>query len=662
MNLLKRLQMAVNFFNYTKSEKTFTGNNWKRGLDLSANKDKGVTLPMKDSSIVYTCVTKIASNLPQAILKFYRGEDEIPFNDPIVRLFNKPNDMTNQAMFLENSTMFFALYGEVFWYLPKSAGQLSGSTNLPAEIIVLNPKHMQEVVENDQMKGWMYNNKIAFDLDEILQIKFPNPYSFIRGMSPIDGIQADMDSDYLAGKYSKQFFVNGAAPSTVFTTPDDDESSDEQKKEFLKQWNALHRGVSNSHKAAILNAGNDIKTIGLTQEEMHYVDSRQYSALRIMSAFSVPPPIAGDFTNANYSNISVAKQMFWNETLQVYMRRYANMINSFIVEPYDNTIKAKFDLTEVVELQKDAKDVSEVVAKYAGIGVPVNVLAEVYHLPFGDIQGLDVGYQNISMIEVGSDGYTDEEPAKQIEIETIKSNKSIDKSVRTSFLQQRAKDEKIFIKELKKYWFNQRSKILNKLLGKKEDVTLETAAIMQRINIWDQEDKNLVTRFTPVYTMILEGAGEQALVNIGSKEGFIVDQTIINQRISILKGINNSTYKTVERIVKEGVEKGKSVNGIAKDIKGLYSHISKSRSMKIARTETGSSMNSQQLKTYNDKGVAKKRWVGGNRDSHSSITGTTVGMNESFIVGSEFLMYPGDPNGSAEETINCTCSISPVIE
>ena len=663
MNLFERIKMSLSFFNYTSAEKVFTADKWKRGLDLTINKDKGVTLPMKDSSVVYTCVSKIASNLPQAVLKFYRGEDEIPINDPIVTLFNRPNDMTNQAMFLEHSTMFFALYGEVFWYMPKSVGQLSGTTNLPAEIIVLNPKYMQDVQDDKgKLVGWTYNNNVAFDLDEILQIKFPNPYSYIRGMSPLDGIRADMDSDYLAGRYSKQFFINGAAPSTVFTTPEDDESSDQQKKEFLKQWNALHRGVSNSHKAAILNAGNDIKTIGLTQEEMAYVDARQYSALRIMSAFSVPPPIAGDFTNANYSNIAVAKQMFWNETLQVYMRRYTNMINSFIAEPYDNTIKAKFDLTEVVELQKDAKDVSEVVAKYAGIGVPVNVLAEVYHLPFGDIAGLDTGYQNISMVEVGSDPFTDEEPAKQIEIEVVKSKDVIDKSIRTGYLQQRSKNEKLFIKELKKYWFNQRSKILNKLLGKKDNVELEANAIMNRIDIWDQESINLETRFTKVYALIVKDAGEQALVNIGSDTGFVVDQTIIDERIKILRGINNSTHKTIERIVKEGVEKGKSINVISKDIKNMYSHISKTRSMKIARTETGSAMNATQIKTYADKGVQKKRWVGGNRDSHSSITGTAIDINEAFQVGSSSLMYPGDPNGSAEETINCTCSLSPVID
>jgi hypothetical protein len=32
-----------------------------------------------------------------------------------------------------------------------------------------------------------------------------------------------------------------------------------------------------------------------------------------------------------------------------------------------------------------------------------------------------------------------------------------------------------------------------------------------------------------------------------------------------------------------------------------------------------------------------------------------------FVVGGEELMYPRDPNGSAENTINCSCLLYPAI-
>lgn len=46
------------------------------------------------------------------------------------------------------------------------------------------------------------------------------------------------------------------------------------------------------------------------------------------------------------------------------------------------------------------------------------------------------------------------------------------------------------------------------------------------------------------------------------------------------------------------------------------------------------------------------------RSAHRAADGQTVtGWNEPFIVGGESLMYPGDPSGSAENTIQCRCTV-----
>jgi len=43
------------------------------------------------------------------------------------------------------------------------------------------------------------------------------------------------------------------------------------------------------------------------------------------------------------------------------------------------------------------------------------------------------------------------------------------------------------------------------------------------------------------------------------------------------------------------------------------------------------------------------------RPDHMDATGQEVAPGEPFTVGGELLMYPGDPNGSDEQTINCRC-------
>jgi hypothetical protein len=43
------------------------------------------------------------------------------------------------------------------------------------------------------------------------------------------------------------------------------------------------------------------------------------------------------------------------------------------------------------------------------------------------------------------------------------------------------------------------------------------------------------------------------------------------------------------------------------------------------------------------------------RDAHADADGQEVGVDEAFDVGGEELMYPGDPAGSDENTLNCRC-------
>jgi len=84
------------------------------------------------------------------------------------------------------------------------------------------------------------------------------------------------------------------------------------------------------------------------------------------------------------------------------------------------------------------------------------------------------------------------------------------------------------------------------------------------------------------------------------------------------------------------------------------------RSRVIARTEAhNASTAATQAAAEASEIPMKRQWVAAQgertREDHSAADGQTVGMNQPFIVGGEELMYPGDPNGSAENVINCRC-------
>ena len=87
------------------------------------------------------------------------------------------------------------------------------------------------------------------------------------------------------------------------------------------------------------------------------------------------------------------------------------------------------------------------------------------------------------------------------------------------------------------------------------------------------------------------------------------------------------------------------------------------RAERIARTEIISSSNMGSLQgAVNSQATVKKKWLTsglkGVRVTHLDAEAQPArDLNQTFQVGNDQLQYPGDPNGSAEEVINCRCTI-----
>ncbi len=101
--------------------------------------------------------------------------------------------------------------------------------------------------------------------------------------------------------------------------------------------------------------------------------------------------------------------------------------------------------------------------------------------------------------------------------------------------------------------------------------------------------------------------------------------------------------------------------------KKLKGDINVWRARRIARTELNAAHNYGSYQALNDAvndgAKLKKVWrISGRktRDAHIAADGQIRDVDQPFDVGGEQLMYPGAPNGSAENVINCMCSSMPI--
>jgi len=160
---------------------------------------------------------------------------------------------------------------------------------------------------------------------------------------------------------------------------------------------------------------------------------------------------------------------------------------------------------------------------------------------------------------------------------------------------------------------------------------------------------------------------------------FIGMEAVRRRIVAVLETTRRHIYGAVQK----GYEDGKAPREIAKDIREAAPAISRIRANVIARTETHAAANFGSNEAAKATGLPLRReWLAahdkrtrtvdpliGDPDEfgHRQADGQKVGPDEPFLIpkkggGTEALMYPGDPKGSAGNTINCRCTLGYIVD
>lgn len=172
----------------------------------------------------------------------------------------------------------------------------------------------------------------------------------------------------------------------------------------------------------------------------------------------------------------------------------------------------------------------------------------------------------------------------------------------------------------------------------------------------------------PNYTVTMRDFASYLLTQLGLKgvKANFSDLTttfIGREALRKAKGLTKTTKEIITRTVQSGQEEGLGNEKIATNIvKSVGGVVSQGRAHTIARTETHMAAGyGMQAQASQVQFPIKKIWVAvednRTRETHSFVDGTELPMDDYFDVGDDRLLYPGDPDGSPEETINCRCTL-----
>lgn len=140
----------------------------------------------------------------------------------------------------------------------------------------------------------------------------------------------------------------------------------------------------------------------------------------------------------------------------------------------------------------------------------------------------------------------------------------------------------------------------------------------------------------------------------------LVDQQAGKQAARLVAG----AQEAVATVMLDSLTEGWSVPRTADALRERFSEFSRTQSTMLARTDLISLSNGASLATatsLGDEAPNFKTWLATSDDrtrpDHDEANGQSVPFDQPFDVGGVPMMYPGDPDGPDDSTINCRCTL-----
>lgn len=411
MKLIERFQKWLRPETHTKSLPVSAAA-WLRGEPPEGA--PALVNAYQQSSWVYAAISAKAAKVAQAPFKLLAGgrgagEREV-FDGPLYELFQRPHAHLDRFAFWELAATWLDLRGEAFIVALDDAGAVAplrpGAR--VRSLLVLNPDHFTEVIEQQALAGWRYAGAgqtaplaaMALLPEEVVHLRLPNPFHFWRGMSPFEVAALAAQVDYFSGQFMKGLIANNADTGMIVT------SSEQMTREQMEQVDAALKErrsrAGTGLRPLFLTGKIKVEKPSLSAADLQFLEHRKFTRQEILAVFRVPDTVLGFTQDANRA-VAESQMLHWvNNVIAPLCRRLEAGVQPVVrALAGREAVQGWFDLEELPELQQARRDRVDAAVKLAGLGVPLNDINRVLDLglpeyPWGRTGRLPAGWQELA--------------------------------------------------------------------------------------------------------------------------------------------------------------------------------------------------------------------------------------------------------------------------
>ena len=632
---------------------------------------------------VYACIRALTAQTAYVRPLLYqqrRGGQMVELDThPLLDLISRPNEEQALERFIENAYATYLVSGNTY------IERVGLENRPPLELYVKRPDRMKVNPGNATQRVGGYTYEIAgqtyrFDNWQILHLKTWSPLDDWYGLSPLVAAARGVDVFNAGQAHNLALLQNGARPSGAWVN--NSTMTDDQFRRLREQIDDATR-VGNRGRPILLEGGISWQELGVNPRDLDFLAGQEDAARQIHAAYGVHPVLTG-LQTGTFENQREAIRNLVNLSVFPFLDMLFGELTRWVAPSYGEGLRLSFDRNNFPAFTDDESELLERARGAYKDGI----------LTLNEARAM-VGYD---VVDNGDEFSTRPGPTMLLSDPLIHTPEVIHKNAEVihkddrnvnDYLTWKARDsarqvwEERMRRTTETIFKTQRERIANTLSTSTPD-TMQLA-VDNAINDDDWQPLRELWLAT-----MLDG-GQMTLDQLGFQRsrstlqpddyslfrevfGLVYEQAIeyaANHTATLVVRINDTTRAAIRDILGEGFRTGLSVDNMAREIDKLYlDQIIPNRSRVIARTESIRSANRGSLDAAKGTGFdILKRWVAtfddrSRRDGkdgprpHELANGQSVPVDSPFNVWNENLMHPGDPDGSAHNTIQCRCTMT----
>lgn len=359
--------------------------------------DKATKDGMQASGWVYLAVSKIAEATASVPLVVKDKDGKIVENHAVHKQLQTPSMEMSRTEWLELISSWLSLSGSAFCY------KTPGARGQTAELSTISPDRLKPFgSESKLISGYEFKNdggvaakSSKYTTDTIIRICKQDPSNPRMGMSPLMAAAKAVDLDVGQQEWNKSLLQNRGNPDIAIMMKSD--VDEKQKTSILKSIIRKFRGKRNAGLPLVLGGEAQVTRLGLTQQEMDFLESRKWNRDEILAIFGVPAQLAGAQESSTYNNYVEARRVFWTNTVVPHLNRICEALNSGLAKELGPGFTVVPDLSNVSALSELVAEKADTAEKLSKAGVPMSVISKRLNLGIEEYDGWDKPYSSSNL-------------------------------------------------------------------------------------------------------------------------------------------------------------------------------------------------------------------------------------------------------------------------